>query len=184
MISDYAAKLTQTPIVQWDEPISPEENAAILARFASYPGANVYWMGRSYLGQNIWAADLMLPSPSALRSAPKETTLKASIIYSGRQHANEVSSTSHIAKLGEQLLTDPEVRAMLKKVNVVLHPIDNPDGAQLSVLLAQITPDNMLHPGYHGALAADVSTGQTEVCACRALAYFPYESVVLKMKNA
>ena len=162
MISDYAAKLTQTPIVQWDEPISPEENAAILARFASYPGANVYWMGRSYLGQNTWAADLMLPSPSVLRSAPKETTLKASIIYSGRQHANEVSSTSHIAKLGEQLLTDPEVRAMLKKVNVVLHPIDNPDGAQLSVLLAQITPDNMLHPGYHGALAADVSTGQTE----------------------
>ncbi len=29
--------------------------------------------------------------------------------------------------------------------------------------LAEITPNNMLHPGYHGALAADVSTGQTDL---------------------
>ena len=47
-------------------------------------------------------------------------------------------------------------------MNVVLHPINNPDGAQLSVDLAKITPDNLLHPGYHGALSADVSAGQGE----------------------
>jgi hypothetical protein len=47
-------------------------------------------------------------------------------------------------------------------VKVVLHPITNPDGAELSVQLAELTPNNMLHPGYHGALAADVSVGQTE----------------------
>jgi Zinc carboxypeptidase len=162
MISDYAGKLTRTPIVQWDEPISPEENAEILARFAQSPGVTAYWMGRSYLGQNLWAADVMLPSSSVLRSTAKETTLKASIIYSGRQHANEVSSTSHIDRLGEQLLTDPATRAALKQVNVILHPIDNTDGAQLSIELAQITPDNLLHPGYHGSLSADVSTGQGE----------------------
>jgi hypothetical protein len=162
MIADYTGKMERTPIVQWDEPIGPDENAAILAKLAAYPGVNVYWMGRSYLGRNIWAADVMLPSPSVFRSWAKETTLKASILYSGRQHANEVSSTSHILRLGENLATDPEMRAMLKKVNVVLHPIDNPDGAQLSVDLAKITPDNMLHPGYHGSLAADVSAGGTE----------------------
>ncbi|MHB8412767.1 MAG: M14 family metallopeptidase [Candidatus Acidiferrales bacterium] len=167
MISEYAGKImgvpTNKPIVQWNEPISPAENAEILARFAAYPGVNVYWMGRSYLGQNIWAADVMLPSPSRLRSWAKETTLKASIIYSGRQHANEVSSTSHIDKLGELLLTDPKTRALLKQVNVVLHPIDNPDGAKLSVELAKITPDNLLHPGYHGSLGADVVDGQSEI---------------------
>jgi hypothetical protein len=119
-------------------------------------------MGRSYLGENLWAADVMLPSPAALRSAAKETTTKAVIVYSGRQHANEVSSTSHILKLGEELVTDDAKRAALKKVNVVLHPICNPDGAQLSVDLAKITPDNMLHPGYHGSLSADVSVGATE----------------------
>ena len=156
---------TATPsgdFVQWDEPISPAENTRILAHLASYPGVNVYWMGRSYLGQGIWAADIMQPSPSRLRSWAKETTLKASIIYSGRQHANEVSSTSHVDKLGELLVTDPQTRALLKQVNVVLHPIDNPDGAQLSVELAKITPDNLLHPGYHGSLGADVTEGQSE----------------------
>ncbi len=51
---------------------------------------------------------------------------------------------------------------MLKQVNVILHPIDNPDGAQLSIVLAKVTPDNLLHPGYHGSLAADVSAGQSE----------------------
>jgi len=163
MISDYAKSLNRKQMVQWDEPISPDENAAILARLATYPGVNVYWMGRSYLGQNLWAADVMLPSPSQLRSQSKETTVKASIVFSGRQHANEVSSTSHILKLGEQLVTDPATREMLKRVNVVLHPITNADGAQLSVELAEITPNNMLHPGYHGALAADVSTGQAEI---------------------
>jgi Zinc carboxypeptidase len=154
--------IATTPIVQWDEAISPAENAAILARLAKVPGVTVYWMGRSYLGENIWAADMMLPSPSALRSVAKETTTKAVIVYSGRQHANEVSSTSHILKLAEELATDPVKRDVLKRVNVVLHPITNPDGAQLSVDLAKITPDNMLHPGYHGSLSADVSAGQTE----------------------
>jgi hypothetical protein len=162
MIGDFAGRLKRSQLVQWDDPISPDENTSILAELAKNPGVSVYWMGRSYLGQDIWAADIMLPTPSKLRSWAKETTLKASIVYSGRQHANEVSSTSHILKLGEQLVTDAESRAALKKVNVVLHPITNPDGAELSVQLAELTPNNMLHPGYHGALAADVSAGQTE----------------------
>jgi hypothetical protein len=161
MIADVKP-LAGAPFVQWDEPIGPDENTAILARLATYPGVTVYWMGRTYLGRDIWAADVMLPTPALLRSWPKETTLKAAIVYSGRQHANEVSSTSHIDKLGEQLVTDPQKRAMLNKVNVVLHPITNPDGAQLAVDLVKITPDNMLHPGYHGALSADVSAGQGE----------------------
>ncbi len=162
-IQDFKRDLKRADLVQWDEPISPEENAAILAKLAERPGVNVYWMGRSYLGENIWAADVTLPSPSTLVSQAKETTLKESILYSGRQHANEVSSTSHLLKLGDLLTTDAATRAALKQVNVILHPITNPDGSEMSVQLAAITPDNMLHPGYHGALAADVSTGQAEI---------------------
>jgi len=160
MIADYRDPKRNS--VQWDEPISPDENASVLAKLSETPGVNAYWMGRSYLGQNLWAADVMLPSPAKLRSWAKETTLKASIVYSGRQHANEVSSTSHIDKLGEQLTSDAATRALLKQVNVVLHPITNSDGADLSVQLAEITPNNMLHPGYHGSLAADVAAGQAE----------------------
>lgn len=149
--------------VQWREPIGPAESAAIQAKLSQYPGVTTYWMGRSYLGQNIWVSDIMLPSPSTLRSQAKETTLKASIVYSARQHANEVSSTSHVLRLAEMLVTDPAAREALKQVNVVLHPIDNPDGAALSVMEAKIEPDNLLHLGYHGALAADVSAGQADI---------------------
>ncbi len=117
-------------------------------------------MGRSYLGNNIWAADIMLPTPFRLRSMAKETTLKAAIVYSGRQHANEVSSTSHIQKLAEEIVLNPDTRRPLNKVNVVLHPITNPDGAELAMDLAKITPDNMLHAGYHASLTADMATGQ------------------------
>ncbi len=162
MITDF----TPTPVdatgsfVQWEHGIPPEEEEHILSRLSTYPGVNVYWMGRSYLGRNIWAADMTLPTTSVLSSMAKETTLKATIIYSGRQHANEVSSTSHILKLAEQLATDPKWRKSLDKVNVVIHPITNVDGAELGVDLAQISPHNMLHPAYHGSLTADVISDQ------------------------
>jgi len=103
---------------------------------------------------------MTLPTPSVLSSMPKATTLKATLIYSGRQHANEVSSTSHLLKLGEELVLDPKRREDLKKVNVVLHPITNVDGAELSIDLAKISPHNMLHPGYHASLTADVVSDQ------------------------
>lgn len=150
------------PLVGWDEPISPEQSAHLLARLAQFPGVTVYWMGRSYLGENLWAADFLLPSPARLVSVAKLDTLKATIIYSGRQHANEVSSTSHLLRLAELLVRDPATRAALRKVNVVIHPIDNPDGANLSIRLMAITPDFMLHPGYHGSLTADVQSGMWE----------------------
>ena len=148
--------------VQWDNPIAPVEEEHLLSRLATYPGVNVYWMGKSYLGHNLWAADLTLPTPSSLTSIAKATTTKATIIYSGRQHANEVSSTSHLLKLGEELMLDPTRRESLNRVNVVLHPITNVDGAELAIDLARISPNNMLHPGYHGSLTADVITAQND----------------------
>jgi hypothetical protein len=154
-----AAQKADKTYVQWDQPIGIEENEHLLARLATFPGVTVYWMGRSYLGNNIWAADIMLPTPSELRSMAKETTLKAAIVYSGRQHANEVSSTSHIHKMAEELMLDPERRKSLDKINVVIHPITNPDGAELAMDLAKITPDYMLHAGYHASLTADMIAG-------------------------
>ena len=164
MIADFAPTplMATGKFVQWDRPIAPAEEEHLLSRLSTYPGVNVYWMGRTYLGRNIWGADLTLPTPSGLRSMAKATTEKATIIYSGRQHANEVSSTSHLLKLGEELVTDPARRAQLNQVNVVLHPITNVDGAELSIELAKIAPDNMLHAGYHASLTADVTSAQDE----------------------
>lgn len=150
-------------IVQWDTPIPPPEAYEILAKMsASFTEAKAYKVGESYLGKDIWAMDLMPPIEASHWSAAKATTLKPTVVYSARQHANEVSSTSHTLKMAELLLTDPEYRTKLNRVNVVFHPITNPDGAQVAYDLYKITPDYMLHAGYLGSLGVDVTNQQWE----------------------
>lgn len=147
-------------LVQWETPIPPQEAYAILAKMSTFPEATVYKVGESYLGKDIWAMDLMPPIEASHWSQAKATTLKPTVVYSARQHANEVSSTSHVLRLGELLLTDPAFREKLNKVNVVIHPITNADGAQLAYDLYKITPDHMLHAGYLGSLGVDMTSGQ------------------------
>ena len=125
---------------------------------STFEEATVYKVGESYLGKDIWAMDLLPPMPGTHWSHAKMTTLKPTIVYSGRQDANEVSSTSHLLKLAELLLTDKAFKEKLKKVNVVIHPITNADGAQLAYDLYKITPDHMLHAGYLGPLGVSLVT--------------------------
>ena len=149
-----------TPLVQWDTPIPPPEANEILARMSTFKEASVYKVGQSYLGKDVWAMDLMPPIEASHWSQAKQTTLKPTIVYSARQHANEVSSTSHVLRMAELLLTDPAYRDKLNKVNVVVHPITNADGAQLAYDLQKINPTHMLHAGYLGSLGVDVTTAQ------------------------
>ena len=148
------------PIVQWDTPMPPGEAYQVLAKMQTFPEATAYQVGESYLGKQIWALDIMAPLQGSHWSQAKATTLKPTVMYSARQHANEVSSTSHVLKLAEIVLTGDEYPDALDKVNIVVHPITNPDGAQLAYDLHQITPDHMLHAGYLGSLGVDVTSGQ------------------------
>jgi hypothetical protein len=149
-------------ITQWDTPIPPPEANQMLARMSTFPEATVYKVGESYLGREIWAMDLMPPIEASHWSQAKQTTMKPTIVYSARQHANEVSSTSHVLRFAELLLTDAAYREKLNRVNVVIHPITNPDGAQLAYDLQKDNPDYMLHAGYLGSLGVDVTAAQWE----------------------
>ena len=148
------------PIVQWDTPIPPDEAYSNLALMSEFKEATAYRLGRSYLGREIWAMDLMSPLETTHWSQAKVSVSKPTVVYSARQHANEVSSTSHVLKFAEELLRDDTMRDALLRVNVVIHPITNPDGAQLAYDLYKITPDQMLHAGYLGSLGVDVTTDQ------------------------
>jgi hypothetical protein len=149
-------------IVQWKTPIPPPEAYQILAKMSSFPEARVYKAGESYLGKDVWAMDLMPPVTASHWSHAKQSVMKPTVVYSARQHANEVSSTSHVLKLAELLLTDSQHKTKLQKVNVVIHPITNADGAQLAYDLYKVTPDHMLHAGYLGSLGVDMTSGQWE----------------------
>jgi hypothetical protein len=146
-------------LVQWESPIPPAESDSVMARLATLPEATVYHVGRSYLGRDIFAADFHAPVQAELVSQAKLNALRPTLFLSGRQHANEVSSTSHILRLGELLATDAEHRELLRRVNIVLHPITNPDGAQLAWEMQGVNPDFTLHAGYLGALGVDVTQG-------------------------
>jgi Zinc carboxypeptidase len=146
--------------LQWDTPIPPPEAYGVLAKMSASKEATVYKVGQSYLGKEVWAMDLMPPIEASHWSQAKQSTLKPTIVYSARQHANEVSSTSHVLRMAELLLTDPAYREKLNKVNVVVHPITNADGAQLAYDLQKINPTHMLHAGYLGSLGVDVTAAQ------------------------
>ena len=147
-------------IVQWDTPIPPPEGHEMTAKMShAFDHATMYRVGESYLGRTTWAMDLMSPVTATHWSRTKATTFKPTVIYSAREHANEVSSTSHVLRHAELLLTDPEQMPKLDKVNVVVHPFTNPDGAQLAYDLFQITPDYILHAGYLGSLGVNVTAG-------------------------
>jgi hypothetical protein len=88
-----AGSMPASEIVQWDTPIPPPEAYEILAKMSTFKEATVYKVGESYLGRDIWAMDLMPPIEASHWSQAKATTLKPTIIYSARQHANEVSSS-------------------------------------------------------------------------------------------
>ena len=150
------------PIVQWQTPIPPPEAYKLLAQMSTFDESIVYKMGETYLGKEIWAMDLTSPRQGTHWSQYKATTLKPTVMYSAREHANEVSSTSHVLKLAELLLTDPNERKKLSKVNVVVHPITNADGAQLAYDLYEITPELILHAGYLGSLGMGVSSDSTQ----------------------
>ena len=147
-------------MVQWDTPMHPREGHEITAKMShAFDHATMYRVGESYLGRTTWAMDLMPPITATHWSRVKATTFKPTVIYSARQHANEVSSTSHVLRHAELLLTDSAQRAKLDKVNVVIHPFTNPDGAQLAYDLYRITPDYILHAGYLASLGMDVTSG-------------------------
>lgn len=150
-------------IVHWDEPIPPGEGDGMLAEMTErHSEATMYQVGRSYLGTATWAMDLMPEITASHWSHAKATTFKPTVIYSARQHANEVSSTSHVLRHAELLLTDPEQREKLNRVNVIIHPFTNPDGAQLAYDMYRETPDYILHAGYLASLGMDVTSGSRD----------------------
>jgi len=158
--ADLVAASGATHRVQWSTPMPPAEAHSILAVMAQeFDEASIYRLGESYLGREIWGLDLMAPLPGTHWSQAKATAFKPTVVYSARQHANEVSSTSHVLRMAEMLLTDEDWRGALQRLNVVVHPMTNPDGAQLAFDLHEITPDHMLHAGYLGSLGVDVTAG-------------------------
>jgi hypothetical protein len=150
------------PLVTWDHVISPEESEQIAHTLGTLPNVTTYVGGYSYQGRPVSVMEIRLPIEAELVSQAKLNVWKPVLSIVGRQHANEVSSTSHILRLAELLATDPQYERYLHKMNVVIQPVVNPDGAALAYELQKLTPTHCLHAGRYSALGPDVP-GQATV---------------------
>ena len=144
------------PAVTWDHVISPDESERIAHQLGTLDAVTTYVAGRSYQGRPVSVMEIRLPMEADLVSQAKLNAWKPVLSIVGRQHANEVSSTSHILRLAELLATDPNYRRYLNGMNVVIQPVVNPDGAALAYELQKLTPTHCLHAGRYSALGPDV----------------------------
>ncbi len=149
-------------MVAWDHVIGPDESEQIAHTLGTLPNVTTYVAGHSYQGRPVSVMEIRLPMEAELVSQAKLNVWKPVLSIVGRQHANEVSSTSHILRLAELLATDPQYAQYLKKMNVVIQPVVNPDGAALAFELQKLTPLHCLHAGRYSALGPDVP-GQANV---------------------
>ncbi len=142
-------------IVPTDKIISPQMCLDIVHRLSHFNSILSYFAGRSYENRKIPVLEIFTPL-ERYTSLPRLITFKPTLYLSARQHANEVSSTNYVLKYAELLAKDKAHQEYVKKINYVIHPMENPDGAELAYELQKLTPFHSLHAGRYSALGIDV----------------------------
>lgn len=145
------------PLVTWDHVIGPDESERIIRGLAAYPSVASYRRARSYEGRDVSVVEITAPAAGDLTSVAKLTAYKPTAMIVGRQHGNEPSSTSYILGLAERLAADPAFSDIVTRVNVVLLPIMNPDGAALAQHIRADRPHEVASAGYLSAIGQDVT---------------------------
>lgn len=141
--------------VPTDRILSPEECWKLALSLKKYPALHPYEAGRSFEGQPVPVIEAYLPAGKYI-SRPRLITFKPVLYLLARQHANEVSSTNYSLKFAELLGRDFSYQQLLKKINVVIEPLENPDGARLALELMKNEPFHSLHAGRYSALGVDI----------------------------
>jgi hypothetical protein len=142
-------------IVPTNKIISPQMCLDIVQRLSNFNSILGYFAGRSYENRKIPVLEIFTPL-ERYTSLPRLITFKPTLYMSARQHANEVSATNYSLKYAELLAKDKTHQEYVKKINFVIHPMENPDGAELAYELQKLTPFHSLHAGRYSALGIDV----------------------------
>ncbi len=142
-------------LVPTDRILSPADVLDIVGRLGRYPGVRSYVGGTSYEKRDIPVVEMYLPNAGEV-SIARLTTFKPTLQVSCRQHANEVSSSNYGLRFLELLARDRAWQDALKRMNVVVQPVENPDGAAMASELARTEPFHCLHAGRYGALGMDI----------------------------
>lgn len=119
--------------------IGYDQYLEIMEQLARVEGVSVYQTAVSYQGRKIYAVELT-PRTRGYCSRTKRLTMRPSEIINCRHHANEVSSTNAAFLLIRDLLTNPKYRDLAEKLNLVIVPMENVDGAAIHYELQKENP--------------------------------------------
>jgi hypothetical protein len=142
-------------LVPTGEILSPEACLDIIGKLGTYPSVRAYAGGRSYEDRPVPVIEIFTPQEGIVSTA-RLITFKPTLQMSARQHANEISSTNYTLKLAELLARDRGWQDAARKVNFVIQPMENPDGAAIASELARLAPFHSLHAGRYGSLGVDI----------------------------
>jgi len=142
-------------IVPTSETISPEMCLDIVERLGRFKAVRAYTGGLSYEGRPVPVLEVFTPAEKYVSTA-RLVTFKPTLQLSSRQHANEISSTNYTLRLAELLAKDRVYQDALRKINFVIQPMENPDGAALAFELAKLAPFHSLHAGRYSSLGIDI----------------------------
>lgn len=118
-----------------------------------FPRARLRPLRESLHGAPLIALELTSSAPYV--SPARLAAWKPTVLVSARQHANEPSSTNAMFSWLEEELLQEE---LLKRVNIVFHPLENPDGARLHTALCQLAARHMHHAARYTGVGADLQT--------------------------
>ena len=113
---------------------------------------HVWQAGNSLLGRGILAVEASTPGSA---SVGKARYLKPTLLVNARHHANEVSGSNAALGLAWRLGATSQGHEMLKKVNVVIVPLENADGVATLEELLPGAPGHKLHAARYNALGVE-----------------------------
>jgi len=126
----------------------------IIENLKGVEGIEVFRTTRSYLGRELYAIWLS-PGHEGYLSMTKRLSRCPSEIINARHHANEVSSTNAAFILLKRLLTEKCYEGLSEKLNLVLVPMENVDGAAIHYELQKEHPYWKFHVARFNAIGKE-----------------------------
>lgn len=133
--------------IPMERPIGYQEGLNLIRSLEGLHGVNIVYEGISSGGLPIYSIEHTYPCPSHFVSHGKMAALKSTFFINCRHHANEISSTNAGLKLSYLLASQQKYHDLLKRVNVVINPMENVDGVLILDEMLKLTPRDKLHAG-------------------------------------
>ena len=160
-----------------DQLIGYDEYIKIIEQLKHVKGIKVFKSGQTYQGRDIYTIRI-LPDLKGYISTNKLINLNPTQIINSRHHANEVSATNAAFMVLKEILTQEKYRDLGNRMNLLITPMENADGAAIHYELQKQHPTWIFHIARYNSLGKefyrdyyDVETIHTEAYAVRKLYY-------------